>query len=300
MRTSVLDLIVLSALTCCNHKPREGADGDARAAQPSASSSASPSAATPPSDETPLWTAVSKIDPKTKAPWIDEAGRQGRCKFVKWDGSGKERKSIFELAAPPGKQAEGMQTWQFYYDKSGEQIDSYPSATSVSFNDDAHQQALGQSGDGIKKDVDTVECEITRITFADGTFWFNANLMKAGLSRPKGGFTHAQLLEHTGEKVAVTVVDGNKGKVKLVNLTDAPVKSVRVDLFYSKPKGQGTQAESGFVDVAIDPKGTATAAIKVDGKRVAGFESVDGAASSVDFTDGTSFSNRNLDSYERP
>ena len=107
-----------------------------------------------------------------------------------------------------------------------------------------------QARDVMTKDVATVECEITRITYKDGTVWWNENLMVSSNRRPKGGFSPAVLKEHTGEKIAVVgELDVKTMTVELKNLGDRTTKRVRVDTLCWKKDDR--DYDHDWADVAI-------------------------------------------------
>lgn len=80
---------------------------------------------------------------------------------------------------PPGhdKDVTSLQTWELYYDEGGKLLSRCPHATDYQSSDPV---SLGEQGDSIPKDTDSVECEINRITYKDKTFWFNSNLVVNG------------------------------------------------------------------------------------------------------------------------
>lgn len=243
------------------------------------------------------WSARPNPDGSPR-PWADEAGRQGKCIFTGWKGTGDDKKSMFRLELPPGKTAEHIQTWQFYYDASGKQLDEYPSATTPSFGDDAGVQDLGASGHRIKDEVDTVECEITEIRFKDGTAWWNKNLMASGLRRPKGGFPASMLRDHAGERVAVVSVDPKNEKVTLKNLTDRPVHQVNVELICWK--GKEHEYDDHWTDVVLAGNATITTKVEVRWSKLEGCDFIEGAVSRVEYADDSVFRNLNLEGSARP
>lgn len=249
------------------------------------------------------WSAKPKFD-GTNRPWVDEGGRQGKCTFVGWRGTGEKRTSMFKLELPPGKKADHIQTWQFYYDAAGKQIDEYPSATNPenSAHDDGVQD-LGETGSRIKSGVDSVECEITKIGYPDGTYWWNENLMASGMRRPKGGFPAAMLKDHAGEKVQVVSVDVNKLKVTLKNLTDRPIRTVEVELLCWKKDDEGKDDKewtSDSIDVDLGANATMTTDLEIRSSRFDHCRLTEGAVSEVRFADDTVFINRNLEASARP
>jgi hypothetical protein len=237
--------------------------------------------------------------PKAEAPvpkpaFVTEAGTQGTCEFVEFEGTGSERKAMFKITPPPGKEVSTVQTWEFYYDESGKYLERYPHATFL----EGDRQALGYEGDQIPKDTAVVECVISRITFKDDTTWFNENLVPDDADRPMGGVPEADLQARSGEKVEVEVVDAKAGKVKLKNVADKAVKSVSVDLLYRLPDGK-TANRSDWFEVAIAPGATVEHDVKLGDQPVPEFKTVEGYAPRVRFEDGSEFSNANLKSFYR-
>lgn len=230
---------------------------------------------------------------------INEASRGGAsCVFSKWGEDNGKKRAYFKITTPPGKEVDNMQTWQFYYDKDGKLLDRYPHST---FPDKSGEQALGQSGDSLKKDIDVVECEISRITFKDKTKWFNANLVPNTPDRPKGGYPQADLDKQTGEKVTVEVLDAAKGRVKLKNVSDKPTKKVEVNLLYFKADGTHDYKTGYNIDAPLKPGETVEKDIPLGDKGApADFKTADATAPTVEFDDGTKWSNRNLSGFEIP
>lgn len=236
------------------------------------------------------------VKSKQKGPSVTEAGRKGECRFVAWQGAGKDRKATFAIKVGDQRKAGSVQTWLFYYDKTGKYLERYPHAT---FPND-EPQALGYDGDKIPKGTETVECELTRISFDDGSTWFNENLYPSGEERPKGGFDTAYLAAHAGERLEVEVLDAKQGKVKLTNVAGKAIKGADVRILYFDDKGE-LEARGGHVDIALEPGGTAEHKVDLGTEPLKAFKSAEAVAPRVTFADGSEFQNRNLDSsYRRP
>lgn len=261
----------------------------------SATTSADPAKSTAPSASA---SAAATTKPAVAHSWdTNETTRGGAsCVFTKWGEDKGEKRAFFKLTLPPGREVSTLQTWEFYYDKDGKELSRYPHAT---FPDKSGEQALGKSGDSLKKDIDSVECEITRITFKDGTKWFNANLKPS--DRPKGGAPQAELEKQTGEKVLVEVLDPKTGHVKLKNVSDKDTKKVEVHIVYFKADGSHDYKTGYNVDAALKPGETVERDIALGDKGApAGFTSAEGTAPSVQFADGSKWSNGNLSGFEIP
>ncbi len=233
-------------------------------------------------------------------PWINETGRGGaKCEFTKWgENYDKKKVAMFKLTMPPGKDVDSLQTWEFYYDKAGKQLDRYPHATFI--DPEKPEQGLGESGDKIPKDTDVVECEVTRITFKDKSFWFNGNLVPNSADRPKGGFPDDVLKAESGEKVTVEVLDPKKGHVKLKNVSDKEIKNVSVDLIYFKADGGHEDKSDYSVEVSLKPGDTVEKDVKLGDEKLPDFKSVEGYVPAVTFADDSMWENQNLTGFELP
>jgi len=278
---------------CAREKTSSGDGATAPSASASAASSAGGAA------KAAFWSAnprpASTNDPK---PWANEGGRQGKCTFTGWATVDGEKRSMFHVEGPPGREADTLQTWQYYYDADGKQLDEYPSATDAAMNDDAGVQSLGRAGASIKKEFATVECEVTSIHFKDGTSWWNENLMTGGLRRPRGGFSSAVLAEHTGERIIVGAIDPQQKKVELKNVGDRTTRSVRVETICWKKDDRNGDRDT--VDVAIPAGESRTAKLDLSSSALEGCELLEAAVSRVEYADDTVWTNRNLESNERP
>ncbi len=300
LRLSLAALFIPLALTGCGRLRGDNADAGATSTGSATLTSASTSSAASSNATSSTWAVkprpASLTDPK---PWANEAGRRGTCTFAGWSEKDGEKRSLFKIVLPPDHEVDGFQTWQFYYDASGKQIDSYPSATSPHFNDDAGIQDLGQRGNSIPKDVANVECEITRVTYKDGTVWWNENLMVSSNHRPQGGFSPAVLKDHTGEKIAVVgELDVKTMTVQLKNLGDRTTKRVRVGTLCWKEDDR--DYDSDWADVAIPAGETRKVKVDINANDVVRCQLLETAVSSVEWSDDTVWTNRNLDTSQRP
>ena len=233
--------------------------------------------------------------PRVKHAYFDEAGRQGKCEFVKFEGKGKTRTTRFQVTPPPGKRVVHFQSWLYYYDKAGKVLESYPQATPP----EPGPQVLGDPV--IPPGTDTVECELSRLTFEDDSFWFNANLVRHfNDDRPKGGRPESELATHTGQRVLVDLVDAKSGKVKLTNTTTKAVKSVEVHLIAMY--ADGTHAWIGIdTEIAIKPGETIAVTLDLHDKTVpTDAKTFEATAPDVKFADDTEFVNNNLSGFDLP
>jgi hypothetical protein len=299
MRSALLlaavTLSALAPISGCGGAPAIDASGPEGAAPPSSAlpSSSAPALTQVPSASASAVAAAPKARPHHA--YFDEAGRQGRCEFVKFEGRGKDRKVLFKITPPAGKEVKNLQTWLFYYDKEGKHLERYPHATFPN----GENQALGEDGDQIPKGTATVECEITRIAFADQSFWFNANLVRNEEDRPKGGYPESELKTHVGEKVSVEVLDAKAGKLRLKNLSDKPVSSVSVDLIPFKADGTHGWFPDGHVTAEMKPGESVEATMRISGT-LPEYTTIEATAPEVRFEDGTTFINHNLSGFELP
>ncbi len=227
-------------------------------------------------------------------PYYVEAGRGGTCAFVNFEGSGDERAALFRIAPSDPRPVESVQTWLFYYDAAGKQLARYPHATAPH----PGAQALGHEGAEIPAGTAAIECELTRISFVDGTAWFNANLLRNDAPRPRGGYDAAELATHTGERVRVDVLDAKTGKVRLTNLGDRPIASLDVDVIFFHADGEHQyETELGVAGPIAPGKSVERTVELLD---IEPFERAEGTAPSVKYADGTRWFNRNLSGFELP
>jgi hypothetical protein len=216
---------------------------------------------------------------------------------VKWGSDQGKRRAVFKLTMPVGREDESdnIQTWQFYYDKDGKELERYPHA--LFFEKAKPEQALGESGDRIPKGTASVECEVSRISFRNKTFWFNANLEQNMNKRPRGGYTN--LAELTGERLHVDVIDAKKAHVRLRNVSQREIKKADIELIYFKADGDHDTKLTWNVEVALKPGATAERDLAVT-DAPAEFKSIEGSAPKVVFSDDSEWENRNLSGYALP
>jgi hypothetical protein len=276
-RMLIAACVMCSVVAACKGKKEDAPASGSAMGSGSAVASGSGSAA-----EAPKPAATGKKD------FVNVDGRLGKCEFVGFEGTGKDRKAMFKITPPAGKEVETVQTWEFYYDKAGKFLKRYPASTFI----EAGPQKLGYSGDDIPKGTDVVECELTTFWYKDKTNWFNENIVLDGEDRPKGGIPDAELKAHSGEKVEIEVVDVKAGKVKLKNVADKPVKTVDVNVLYRLADGK-TKYEQKEIDVEIAPGATVEQVIEL--KEVpADLKTAEAYAPYVKFADDSEFKNRNL------
>lgn len=238
-----------------------------------------------------------------KDPIDDEAGRKVESKFVKMQGSGDDAEPVFALTNKTGKKMKSAQTWVFYYDKDGKYLDRYPHAIIESLEDGKTvERALGQKKGKMKKETATYELEVSRVTFEDDTVWYNDDLVPNFPSRPKGGVPADELSAHTGEKVTVDVYALDAPKVRLKNESDKEVKDCGVQLFYwdGKEKRYLTREVGMLSDMGLKPGESRDFTLEINDFKVPPeAKIVAGTVPNVTFADGTKFTNRKLESFDR-
>jgi hypothetical protein len=225
---------------------------------------------------------------------VATAGAVGRrtrifeCGFVKLEGEGKDRKAIFKLKSIGLRPAEGAQAWIYYYDAADKLLSRYPHRFSTKLGPgDTEEQALGQTGASIPKAAATIECEISAVTWKDKTEWTNANLSSHAIERPRGGFTHAQLLEREGERVTATWTGKVAGGpvLALENVSARPLTAKVVWIYQYDDAGK--QLDRGVSNVSIDLEPGARVEQGLGPKKLkAGAKYVEAAVSEVRFRDG--------------
>lgn len=210
---------------------------------------------------------------------------------------------FFKLTNTSGKTVRVNQTWLFYYDASGKQLERYPHSLSGSLTlapGESKEYRLGQDIASLKPGTTTYEGEVTSAYFGDEP-WFNANLVD---ERPQGGLPADALVARSGERVIVDVYSLTTYKVRLTNVTDKPVTEEQITLLYYNPKGQTEKRVwTSLLETALQPGQSADVTLKpsftTDAKPPPKAVSVVGFAWRVDFADSTYFTNENLDSEAR-
>jgi hypothetical protein len=220
-----------------------------------------------------------------------EGGRKTRifeCGFVKFDGEGKDRKTVFKLRNLGDRVPDGAQSWIYYYDKTDRLLSRYPHRFFTSLAPGAtEEQALGHTGTSIPKDAVTAECEISEVDWKDKTEWANANLSSDGIERPRGGFSHEQLLEREGERVTAiwTGKTAERPVLALKNVSGRPLTAKVVWVY--QYDGAGKQLEKSVSNVSIDLEPGAQVEQELGPKGLkAGTKHVEAVASEVRFRDG--------------
>jgi hypothetical protein len=286
---SIVWASALAALAACNKTEDKPANADKPAVEKTADK---PTAAPEPAKPPP---------PRHRIIKTDEIGRGGAsCTFARFDGTGASKVAVFALAVPPGREVKGMQTWVLYYNKAGKLVEPMPDRT---FYNGEKEQPLGIRGSNkLPKDLDTVECEITEVFFADRTFWWNDNLIGQNTkSRPKGGFPEAEMRAHSGEKVTVDVLDPKTGRVRLKNVADKPTHRIDVNVFLFLPDHTHAWASANGFEVDLKPGESAEKVLELSGAE-ADLAEIKGAQAAaleatvpeVRFADDSEWNNQNL------
>jgi hypothetical protein len=183
----------------------------------------------------------------------DRKTRIFECGFVKLEGEGKARKASFRLKNLGDRTAASAQAWIYYYDQADKLLSRYPHRISTKLEPGAmEEQPLGHTGTSIPKDAAKVECEISEVEWKDKARWANANLSSHAIERPRGGFTHEQLLEREGERVTATWTGKNEGGpvLALKNVSGRPLTVKTVWVYQYDARGK--QLDRSVSNVAID------------------------------------------------
>ena len=298
-------MIALAVLGGCGKKQEKEKHDEPAATTPAATTPAT----TTPAKEAPPPVDAAAAPPAAAAKHItkDEAGRGGYgCTFAGFRGNGADKSAWFKITMPDGKaaQASSFQSWVFYYDAKGAQAKRYPHATGY---EGEPEKALGVSGPDVAKlEKTTVECEITSVKFKDHTYWMNDNIVPCCSDRPKGGLSDDQLKGQAGEQVAVEVLDGKTGKLKLTNLSDKPIKMVGVKVFHFHDDATYASADQN-VEVALAPKASVEKTVELTGPdtdlaevKATAATALEATAPNVTYDDGTKWSNGNLQNVPQP
>jgi hypothetical protein len=210
------------------------------------------------------------------------------CAFAKFGGEGKERRAVFQVKNLGDLVPDGAQAWIYYYDKADKLRARYPHRFFTSVAPGAtEEQALGYAGSSIPKDTATAECEISEVDWKDRTEWVNANLASDGIERPRGGFSHEQLLEREGERVTAAWTGNADGTPVLVleNVSPRPLTAKVVWVYQYDEAGK--QLERSVSNVSIDLEPRAKLEQKLGPKALKpGAKYVEAAVPEVRFRDG--------------
>ena len=175
------------------------------------------------------------------------------CAFAKVDGEGKERKVAFKLKNLGDRKADGAQSWIYYYDKADKLLGRYPHRFFTSLEaGGTEEQALGHTGASIPKDTAVFDCEISEVAWKDKTRWSNENLSSYAIERPRGGFSHEQLMEREGERVTATWT-GKVDERPVIVLKNASPRPLTAKVVWVYQYDQaGKQLDRGVSNVSID------------------------------------------------
>jgi hypothetical protein len=210
------------------------------------------------------------------------------CAFARFEGEGKDRKTVFKLKNLGDRKAERAQSWLYYYDKADKQVRRYPHAFFTGLEAGAtEEQALGFSGESIPKETAAVECEVTEVTWSDKTKWANANLSSDAIDRPRGGFSHAQLMEREGEPVTATW-NGKAAGPPVFGLKNTGARPLTVKVVWVyQYDAAGKQLERSVSNVSIDLEVGAETEAKLGPKALKpGAKHVEAVVPEVRFRDG--------------
>jgi hypothetical protein len=267
MRNAIMGCVLVCA-ACGSKKDEQAAAPSSSSTSTGAAGATSPAAATP------------GVPPDRKT-------RIFECGFVKLDGEGKARTAIFKLKNLGDRTAAGAQAWLYYYDQADKLLSRYPHRFSTKLEPGAvEEQPLGHTGASIPKDAAKIECEISEVEWKDKARWANGNLSSHAIDRPRGGFTHEQLLAREGERVTATWtgknVDGPVLALKNVSGRPLTVKTVWVYQYDAR----GKQLERSVSNVGIDLEPGAQVEQKLGPKGLrAGTKHVEAVVTEVRFRD---------------
>ena len=210
------------------------------------------------------------------------------CAFARVEGEGKDRKVVFKLQNLGDRQADGAQSWIYYYGKADQLLGRYPHRFSSSLQaGGTEEQALGHTGASIPKDAAVFDCEISEVAWKDQTRWSNENLSSHAIERPRGGFSHDQLIEREGERVTATwtgKVD-ERPVIALQNTSPRPLTAKVVWVYQYDQAGK--QLDRGVSNVSIDLEPGAKVEEKLGPKGLKpGAKYVEAVVSEVRFRDG--------------
>ena len=240
--------------------------------------------------------------PHPADPSVNEAGRMVDMAFAR-PGPEKDIAPLFTLTNRSGKKIRVNQTWLFYFDAAGKQLDRYPSSLGGSLvlePGESKETRLGPASKDQKPGTVGFEGEVTSAYFGDEP-WFNENLIE---DRPKGGHSPDELTAMAGERVVVDVYGLHAYKVRLTNITDRPVKELSVTFLYFDAKGRVDKGVwASFQKVPLKPGESLDVTLKPsfdkDKAPPPKAVSVVAYASRVEFSEGPTFHNKNLDSEAR-
>lgn len=210
------------------------------------------------------------------------------CAFAKVEGEGKERKVSFKLKNLGDRKAASAQSWIYYYDKADKLLSRYPHRFFTELDAGAtEEQALGQTGAGIPKDAAVFDCEISEVAWSDKTTWSNDNLSSYAIERPRGGWTHEQLLEREGERVTATWTGkvAERPVLALKNISGRPLTARVVWVYQYDQAGKQLDRAVSNVSIALEPGAEIEDKIGPKGLK-AGAKYVEAVVSEVQFRDG--------------
>ncbi len=204
----------------------------------------------------PVGPGMGMLNPAMMGGAAERRTRIYECGFLRIEGEGKDRRTVFKLKNLGDRAAEGAQSWIYYYDKAGRRLARYPHRFFTSLAAGAaEEQALGHTGARIPKDMAAAECEISEVDWKDKTEWANANLASDGIERPRGGLTHDQLAEREGERVAATwtgkVAEGPV--LALQNVSARPLTAKVVWIYQYDEAGKPLKRSVANVAIDLEP-----------------------------------------------
>lgn len=289
MRNAIVIVIGLVAAACGSKKDDKPAPAPATPPPAPAGSGSAATTTTPAPTPAPVAKPAAPLSAEAAA--AAATGRKTRiygCTFSKLDGEGKDRKVIFTLKNLADKKADAAQAWIYYYDTANKLVGTYPHRFFTNLEPGATEEHdLGHSGTSIPKDTAAYECEISAVDFKDKTTWSNGNVSSYSIERPRGGFTHEQLLEREGERVTATW-DGKleaPPAIVLENVGTRPLTTKVVWVYQYDDKGKYVDRNVTNLSVDLEPGAKSTQKLGPN-KLKPGTKYIEAVATDLLFRDG--------------
>jgi hypothetical protein len=206
---------------------------------------------------------------------------------------------VFELTNLTNEKVVVRAAWASYYDAAGTRVDSYCAFPAVELGPkETKQGRMGREKGTEPKNAKIIEGEVS-VAMVGGVSWQNDNLAGNRASRPVGGFDLKTLEARAGERVTVDVYSTDAQRVRLTNVGDRPVKEVRTTVFRKEASGHWYRNEFGHIvlEKPLAPRAVVDAKLEMPDYELERPDIVDveARAHEVTFTDGTKFSNANLE-----
>lgn len=228
-------------------------------------------------------------------------------RFVRVEGAGAERRTVFSLALPTPRPTR-LEAWVFYYDGAGRMLRRARERLDLPRDAPASLElALGLRGAlSIPREAVTFEAEITRVATGSGRPWQNLNLLAPWAhERPPGGPSRATLEAHAGERLVLTARGGlprePDGRVTfdVESVSPKAVRGAAIFVHFVDREGRRVGGVADYLGHGLEPRARLTVAL---GPRRAALPAaavaLEAGAYDVLFADGTRFTNDNLAATE--